>query len=178
MQGYGACATHACAMQGTLHHDMPTGFHLLASFSRLLAVACWLPHLSSLSVLSLACWLSPASIRLPPADLRLLASCSLWLACLFSLACWLSPAGIRLPHVDFRLLASCSRLLAVACWVPPPAGSLSHAGCRLLASIFHLLAFTFCFFDSSDFTGGPVTRTSTHDTALVGLLTNTQSTKS
>ena len=152
---------------------MPTGFHLLASFSRLLAVACWLPHLSSLSVLSLACWLSPAGIHLPPADLRLLASCSLWLACLFSLACWLSPAGIHLPPADFRLLASCSRplavacwlpplacplsyagcrllascsrLLAVACWVPPPAGSLSHAGCRLLAaSIFHLLAFTFC----------------------------------
>ena len=55
---------------------MPTGFHLLASFSRLLAVACWLPHLSSLSVLSLACWLSPAGIRLPPVDLRLMASCS------------------------------------------------------------------------------------------------------
>ena len=94
----------------------------------------------------LACWLSPAGIHLPPADFRLLASCSLWLACLFSLACWLSPAGIHLPPADFRLLASCSRLLAVACWVPPPAGSLSHAGCRLLAaSIFHLLAFTFCF---------------------------------
>ena len=46
---------------------------------------------------------------------RLLASCSLWLACLFSLACWLSPAGIHLPPADFRLLASCSRLLAVAC---------------------------------------------------------------
>ena len=63
----------------------------------------------------LACWLSPAGIHLPPADFRLLASCSLWLACLFSLACWLSPAGIHLPPADFRLLASCSRLLAVAC---------------------------------------------------------------
>ena len=49
---------------------------------------------------------------------RLLASCSLWLVCLFSLACWLSPAGIHLPLADFRLLASCSRLLAVACWLP------------------------------------------------------------
>ena len=160
----------------------------------LLAVACWLPsstcwlpspaywllpvgfhiYLACLFSLSPAGWLSPAGIHLPPADLRLLASCSLWLACLFSLACWLSPAGIHLPPADFRLLdscsrplavarwlpplacplsyagcrllASCSRLLAVACWVPPPAGSLSHAGCRLLAaSIFHLLAFTFCF---------------------------------
>ena len=63
----------------------------------------------------LACWLSPAGIHLPPADFRLLASCSLWLACLFSLACWLSPAGIHLPPADFRLLASCSRLLAVGC---------------------------------------------------------------
>ena len=63
----------------------------------------------------LACWLSPARIHLPPAVFRLLASCSLWLACLFSLACWLSPAGIHLPPADFRLLASCSRLLAVGC---------------------------------------------------------------
>ena len=124
-----------------------------------LASTCWLPspaywllpvgfhiYLACLFSLSPAGWLSPAGIHLPPADLRLLASCSLWLACLFSLACSLSPAGIHLPPADFRLLASCSRLLAVACWVPPPAGSLSHAGCRLLAaSIFHLLAFTFCF---------------------------------
>ena len=68
----------------------------------------------------LACWLSPAGILFPPADFRLLASCSLWLACLFSLACWLSPAGIHLPPADFRLLAVAS----------------------MLASIFHLLTST------------------------------------
>ena len=92
----------------------------------------------------LACWLSPAGIHLPPADFRLLASCSLWLACLFSLACWLSPAGIHLPPADFRLLASCSRLLAVACWLPPLACPLSHDGCCLLASIF--ACWLFCFY--------------------------------
>ena len=81
-------------------------FHLLASFSRLLAVACWLPHLSSLSVLSLACWLSPAGIRLPPADLRLLASCSRLLA----VACWVPPPAGSLSHAGCRLLAS-------TCWL-------------------------------------------------------------
>ena len=130
-------------------------FRLLASCSRLLAVACWLPPLacplsyagcrllaSIFHLLASTCWLpSPAYWLLP-------VGFHIYLACLFSLspAGCLSPAGIRLPPVDLRLLASCSRLLAVACWVPPPAGSLSHAGCRLLAaSIFHLLAFTFCF---------------------------------
>ena len=156
MQGYGACATHACAMQGTHVTCEMQGYITTC----LLASTCWLP--------SPAYWLLPVGFHI-------------YLACLFSLspAGCLSPAGIRLPPVDLRLLASCSRLLAVACWLPPPAGSLSHAGCRLLASIFHLLAFTFCFlFDSSDFTGGPVTRTSTHDTDLVGLLTNRKLTNS
>ena len=68
----------------------------------MMAVACWLPsstcwlpspaywllpvgfhiYLACLFSLSPAGWLSPAGIQLSPADLRLLASCSLWLACL------------------------------------------------------------------------------------------------
>ena len=61
----------------------------------------------------LACWLSPAGIHLPPADFRLLASCSLWLACLFSLACSLSPAGIHIPPAGCRLLPSYWRIIII-----------------------------------------------------------------
>jgi hypothetical protein len=60
----GETSENNCWNFETLRLIKPAGFHLLASFSRLLAVACWLPHLSNLSVLSLACWLSPAGCRL------------------------------------------------------------------------------------------------------------------
>ena len=89
---------------------------------------------------SATCWLSLAGIHLPPADFRLLASCSRLLA----VACWLPPLacplsydGCRLLASIFHLLASFSRLLAVACWLPH-LSSLSVlslacwlAGCRL-----------------------------------------------
>ena len=56
----------------------------------------------------LAAWLSPAGIHLPPADFRLLASCSRLLA----VACWLPPLACPLSHDGCCLLAS-----IFACWL-------------------------------------------------------------
>ena len=64
----------------------------------------------------LACWLSPAGIHLPPADFRLLASCSRLLA----VARWLPPLACPLSYAGCRLLASIFHLLASTCWLPSP----------------------------------------------------------
>ena len=95
MQGYGACATHACAMQGTHVTCEMQGYITTC----LLASTCWLP--------SPAYWLLPVGFHiylaclfsLSPAGCRLLASASHLLTC----ACWLpAPAYCLLP-VGFHL---------------------------------------------------------------------------
>ena len=95
--------------------DAAAGCRLLASIFHLLASTCWLPspaywllpvgfhiYLACLFSLSPAGCLSPAGIRLPPADLRLLASCSRLLA----VACWVPPPAGSLSHAGCRLLAA------------------------------------------------------------------------
>ena len=137
-------------------------FRLLASCSRLLAVACWLPPL--------ACPLSYAGCRLLASIFHLLAS-TCWLP---SPAYWLLPVGFHiyltcpfsLSPAGCRLLAvACCRsmlrfgrmimfgisnfdcgetsenncwyfetLKIIACWLPPAGFLLPPTGCCLLAS--------------------------------------------
>ena len=99
-------------------------FRLLASCSRLLAVACWLPPL--------ACPLSYAGCRLLASIFHLLAS-ACWLP---SPTYWLLPVGFHiylacpfsLSPAGCRLLASIFHLLTFACWLPAPAYWLLPVG--------------------------------------------------